>query len=107
MSTVHARDIEQEFALAQRLVKAAIKQLRQRSDPRLRAEQSQAASQILEAFTWMRKSLSRLILRMPKATSKEQLTLLWTVLDKVLYTWTAANHALEAFGLDDVEGPHG
>jgi hypothetical protein len=52
----------------------------------------------------MRKSLSKLI-HMPKATSKEQITLLYHVLDKVLYAWTAANNALEAFGLDDVEGP--
>jgi hypothetical protein len=104
MSTVHRRDIEQEFAQAHRLVKAAIRQLRQRSDPRLRAEQSQVTSQILETFKWMRRSLSKLI-HMPRATSKEQITLLYHVLDKVLYAWTASNNALEGFGLDEVEGP--
>jgi hypothetical protein len=104
MSTVHRRDIEQEYAKARRLVRAAQLHLGEPPDPDLRVEQTEVTRQIIEASGWLRKALSRLI-GMPKATSKEQLALLWSVMSKVLYTWIAADNALEAFGLDDVEGP--
>jgi hypothetical protein len=104
MSTVHERDIKEQRAKSERLIKAARLHLGDPPDPDMQYEQTMLARQIIETSGWMRKALSQLI-GMPKATSKEQITLLYHVLDKIIYAWTAANNALEAFGLDDVEGP--